>query len=115
MKIKSGMEEWWQTGLDNNQDSYGRGVYDFAERWADLMENDIKACGDAEQAILKYAEKRNREADTNGITGFMYGCAVGILSKVWEWGEILRKWHNKEYQYEGDGVVNPAILTIGKK
>lgn len=27
--------------------------------------------------------------------------------------EELRKWHNKEYNYEGDGVVNPAILTIG--
>jgi hypothetical protein len=27
----------------------------------------------------------------------------------------LRKWHNKEYNYEGEGTVNPAILTISKK
>lgn len=53
------------------------------------------------------------EADTEGITGYMYGCAVSILSQCWKYGEYLRKWHNKEYNYDGDGVVNPAILTIG--
>ena len=112
MRIKQGMEEWWQTGLDNNQDFYGSGVYDFAARWADLMEADIEAVGDAQKAIVANAEKRSSEADTDGITGFMYGCAVSILSQAWEYGEILRKWHNREYGYEGDGCVNPAILTI---
>ena len=43
----------------------------------------------------------------------MYGCAVSILSQCWKYGEELRKWHNKEYNYDGDGVVNPAVLTIG--
>lgn len=112
MRIRQGMEEWWQTGLDNNQDFYGRGVYDFAVRWADLLEADIEAVGDAKKAIVANAKKRSREADTDGITGFMYGCAMSILSQAWEYGEILRKWHNKEYGYEGDGCVNPAILTI---
>ena len=51
--------------------------------------------------------------DIAGITGFMYGCAVNALSQLWEYGEELRKWHNKEYNYNGDGVVNPAILTVG--
>jgi len=48
-----------------------------------------------------------------GITGFMYGCAVNLLSQCWKHGEELRKWHNKEYGHEGDGVVNPAVFTIG--
>lgn len=63
--------------------------------------------------IVDIADSTSREADTEGITGFMYGCAVNVLSQLWEYGEELRKWHNKEYNYEGDGVVNPAILTIG--
>jgi len=53
----------------------------------------------------------------------MYGCAVVILSKCWEHGEALRRWHNKDTQIgdEGDranesgGVLNPALLSIGPK
>ena len=60
------------------------------------------------------AKELSFKADTEGVTGFMYGCAVGILSKCWEYGEELRKWHNKKYDYEGDGIVNPAILKISK-
>jgi hypothetical protein len=45
----------------------------------------------------------------------MYGGAVSILAQCWEYGEDLRKWHNKEYDYEGDGTVNPAVVTITKK
>lgn len=115
MKIRSGMEELYNRGYNNNLDPYGHGVYTFAERWAALMEKDIEASGNPAKSIIENAEKRSSEADTEGITGFMYGCAVNILSQCWEYGEILRKWHNKEYGYEGDGVVNPAILTVSAK
>lgn len=62
--------------------------------------------------VAQIADKASRAADIDGITGFMYGCAVNVLSQVWKYGEELRRWHNKEYDYEGDGVVNPAVLTI---
>ena len=112
MKIKAGKEELYQKGLDNNQDSYGLAVYTYAKRCAELLEKDIEENGDAKTAIVVNAKKRSFEADVEGITGFMYGCAVSILSEVWEYGEILRRWHNKEYGYDGDGTVNPAILRI---
>ena len=67
------------------------------------------------QKMPAKARSEPRKADTEGITGFMYGCAVNILSQCWEYGEVLRKWHNKEYDYEGDGVVNPAIMTVRVK
>ena len=114
MKIRPGMEEKYRQGYNNNLDPYGHAVYTFAERWAELMEEDIEACNGPVAAAIANFDVRSREADTEGISGFMYGCAVSILSDCWEYGEILRKWHNKEYGYEGDGVVNPAILTIGK-
>lgn len=114
MKIKEEMKEKYQEGLKNNQDPYGQCIYMFAERWANAMEERINnSVFDPESAITAYAEECGHEADTEGITGFMYGMAVSILSDVWEYGEILRKWHNRQYDYDGDGVVNPAILSFG--
>ena len=58
------------------------------------------------EVIVDNAKQLSYEADRDGITGFMYGAAVSILSQYWEYGECLRKWHNKDYGYDGDGVVN---------
>lgn len=110
MKIKKGMEEEYKKGLENNKDAYGSAVFRYVERWSELMEQDI-ANKNIDYAMSK-AEERSHEADTEGITGFMYGCAVNILSQVWEYGEPLRQWHNGKYGHYGDGVVNPAILTV---
>lgn len=113
MKIKKGTEQKYKNWYDKNLDPYGHACFTFAERWAEMMESRITESGSAEEAIINHAERLSHEADEEGITGFMYGVAVQILSYCWEYGEILRKWHNKEYDYEGDGVVNPAIMTIG--
>ena len=98
----------WEKGLSVNTNPYGRGVYDYAEKWADLME---KGISDGKQ-LPDIAGALSHEADTDGITGFMYGCAVNILAHVWVHGETLRKWHNGKYGYSGEGTINPAILTI---
>lgn len=58
------------------------------------------------------ANEASNVSDIDGISGFMYGCAVNILAQCWKYGEELRIWHNKDYGYEGDGVVNPAVLTV---
>lgn len=101
----------------NKNDGYGACCLRYAARWANLMEKRIAA---GEQ-LTDIAEKCSHEADVEGITGFMYGCAVGSLARAWVHGEALRRWHNKETQIgtEGDranetgGVLNPAILNIG--
>jgi len=109
MELKS--KEDWELGLSNNKDAYGGCIYEYAEGWAKLMQ-----VGMSEGKRLEdIAEKTSHEMGFLGITGFMYGAAVSILSQCWVHGEALRKWHNKEYKHEGDGVVNPAILTIGVK
>lgn len=101
-------KEKWEKFVNANNDSYGSGVVRYAERWANMMEQEIENG----KSLVEIADATSHKADTEGITGFMYGCAVSILSQVWEHGEELRKWHNKEYGHEGEGVVNPAILTI---
>ena len=66
------------------------------------------------------AESASYEADIDGITGFMYGAAVSILSQCWKHGEELRRWHNLSTQIKDEGekandsggVLNPAVLSI---
>jgi len=117
MKIKD--EAGWKQGVANNQDPYGAACYRYAEKWADLMEARITGGETVEQC----AKATSHEADTEGITGFMYGCAVSILSHCWEHGEALRRWHNIDTQIgtEGEkanasgGVLNPALLSVESK
>lgn len=111
--------DWWDMAVKKNQDLYGAAVIRYAERWADLMEAQMQS-GQPLAAIWKSS---SHEADTEGITGFMYGAAVSILAKVWEHGEDLRKLHNlyTQRQQEGaranetGGVLNPALVWMETK
>ena len=73
--------------------------------------------------LKKITKDLSHEADKEGITGFMYGMAVSILSSVWIHGEQLRIWHNLDTQIHKEGkrankkgtVLNPALLNIDLK
>jgi hypothetical protein len=92
---------------NNSKDGYSRGVIDYGEYWAKLMQVEI-AKG---KVVREVADECQKNLGFLGITGFMYGCAVQGLSQFWIHGEELRKWHNKKYGVSEDtkGVVNPAI------
>ena len=108
---------WRETVEANKDDGYGACVIRYAEKWARFMEARVAAGS----VIADCAEECSHLADDEGITGFMYGCAVSILAHVWIHGEELRRWHNKSTQIgsEGDeanetgGVLNPALLSFG--
>lgn len=108
----------WQSWVEANTDPYGSACVRYAELWGRLMQVRIARGENLDQC----AEETSHIANTDGITGFMYGCAVGMLAKAWEYGEQLRRWHNLKHQiqHEGEeanktgGVLNPALLTIGK-
>lgn len=100
--------EGWNKSREVNTDPYGKAGLDYAEGWAKLMQVEISKGN----KLIDIAEKTSYELGFMGITGFMYGCAVSLLSKCWIHGEELRKWHNKEYKYDGNGVVNPAVITL---
>lgn len=113
IKDQSAWDEW----VKNNTDPYGGAVISYAQAWAGLMEERMQDGAKLDEI----AEKSSHDANTEGITGFMYGAAVSVLSSCWEHGEALRKWHNLETQIgeEGEkanetgGVLNPALLSIG--
>jgi hypothetical protein len=107
----------WRTFAEANQDPYGSAVVRFADKWARLMQVRLRAGGKLDEI----ADAASHDADDEGITGFMYGCAVSLLSRCWERGEALRQWHNLKTQIgdegeranESGGVLNPALLCAG--
>jgi len=110
----------WARGIENNQDPYGGAIYKFAEQWADEMERLI-ADGKSVADIAQDASSTVNRRPGFGITGFMYGAAVSILSPSWAHGDELRRWHNLDTQIgdegeranESGGTLNPAILSVG--
>jgi len=109
----------WQKFVDANQDPYGGACVEYAAQWAEMMEVEM-AKGAKLEDIAKHT---SHDIDTEGITGFMYGAAVSMLSQCWEHGEALRRWNNLDTQIgdegeaanESGGVLNPALMTIDVK
>lgn len=108
---------WTKFVENNSKDPYSNGVVVFAERWARLMQQEM----DNGAKLEDIATTASHDADVDGITGFMYGCAVNVLSQCWKYGEQLRHWHNLDTQLgdegekanESGGVLNPALLSVG--
>lgn len=110
-------EETWQTYVTANaDDGYGAACVRYAEMWARLMQLEVVNGASVEDV----AEATSHEADIEGITGFMYGVAVLMLSRSWIHGDQLRRWHNLKTQIgnegeranESGGVLNPAVLSV---
>jgi hypothetical protein len=82
--IESKQAEYKEYVAKNSGDGYSKGVVDYAERWADLMEKALETWRGGNElspaSVMRFlvdnADKLSHEADTDGITGFMYGCAV---------------------------------------
>lgn len=123
MKLKD--PEKWNKFVEANKPTdddpgYGWAVITYAERWANLIE----AAMAKGETLEECADRTSHEANTEGITGYQYGCAVSVLALCWEHGEELRKWHNLKVQIRDEGeranrepsaVLNPALLVIGVK
>lgn len=77
----------WDNCVRVNSDPYGSAAIRYAERWARLMQIRI---ADGEESLLKAAKETMFVADTEGITGFMHGCARSLLADAWIHGAELR-------------------------
>jgi len=130
MRIATGKDASWQKWQDNNKKDYGAVIIRYAEAWANLMEAKLESEWDgvlegrvfSDDRFAEIAKATSYEANTEGITGFMYGAAVQVLADCWIFGEQLRRWHNLATQIHNEGeaanekpgaVLNPALLSIG--
>ena len=120
MKMKNN-KRWGEYVAANENDGYGKACLDYAKQWAELMEERMAAGA----TVVECAKETSNEVDRRpgfGITGFMYGAVVAMLSECWEHGEELRRWHNLDTQIgnegeranENGGVLNPAVICFGK-
>jgi hypothetical protein len=117
-EIKEGkIDEFNKIVEMNSDDAYSYATIKYACTWGNLMEKLMSE----ENTLEDIWEKASHDADTEGITGFMYGFATKILCEFWKHGEELRCLHNRNVQIgdEGEkankngGVLNPALLNIG--
>jgi uncharacterized protein YyaL (SSP411 family) len=98
--------------------SYTKGIFMFAEKWADEMEKKIVKGKKIKNIADKVASKIDKEM--GGVTGYMYNCSVLLLSMFWRYGDALRRWHNIKVQYGDEGikanktkrVLNSAVINL---
>lgn len=96
----------WQKYIDLNQDSYGFGVIEVASKLGKNLDD-----GMTPEAAEKAAVKGS------GITGYMMGIVAQVIWTLHPKGEEFKKYFNAEFGADPDaeGIVNPAIMTIGGK
>lgn len=116
MKVNDQAE--YDTWKANNEDAYSRAIFDFAEKWAGLMEPRLEA-GEKVEDIAEETEEVAIKG--SGLTGFMHSAAAAILAKCWVHGEPFRRWFNIHNQLGDEGeranekgtILNTALLNIG--
>ena len=112
-------QEAWDKHVSGNDDPYGKACVDVAREVMNMLDEE-----DAPPLVNGYAKDNttafgliclaDEKAKAGGITGFMAGCVAQMVVQCHERGEEFRKSHNGE-EYQGEGVVNHAILTISSK
>jgi hypothetical protein len=118
MQILEERKQQWEDVQEALEDPYAKGIFMYAEKWADKMEKLI----DHGYTINKMARETSHEAsdEMGGITGYMHSKAAWVLAAFWIHGEELRQWHNLDVDLEQgkqaneDGtILNAAVLTVG--
>lgn len=102
---------WKRWCKRNFRHRYTRCIVKFASCWGKHMQSIMN---NPEKSLELIAHESSYASNINGITVYMYGCAVAILAECWKYGEQLRKYHNTQYGCpDAEGVINPAVICIG--
>lgn len=92
MKIKAGMESVYASVKNEmTQDGRNNAVIAYAERWADMMEQQIGNGASVSEAAAQTWYEANQE----NLSWFMYGNAVRVLVNFWDHGEELQQWQQQ--------------------
>jgi len=88
LKIKAGKEEVFENWKNSLKDPYGKEIFAYTERWANLMEKAMDNRGVVFGAA-EIADATSHEADTTMVSGNQHNVAKSILRVCWEYGEGL--------------------------
>jgi hypothetical protein len=104
-------QEGWNKAVENNRDPYGKACIDVAQKVMEILDAEP---GDFNAYDL--VSRADKESEAGGITGFMAGCVASMVSHFHSRGEEFRKSWNGEFDSKPrDGVVNPALVSIGSE
>ena len=74
----------WKEKIESE---YSNEVFEFAEKWADMMEIEIRKGKEIKNVYQKLLDK----AKINGITGMMYFMGLKMLVECWKYGKELKQ------------------------
>jgi hypothetical protein len=104
----------WDHTVEINTDSYGGACVKIARKVMEILDAEADPIADIDKLI----SRAEHEVGENGITGFMAGCIAQMVSQCHSRGDEFRRMWNSSYGVTEEkaqgGVVNPAIVTIGK-
>lgn len=106
---ETAMIDWENCKRLNSGESYSRAIIRYTILWVQYMEYLTKKYG---MEMSEIWDRCSDLANVDGVTGFMYGAAASIISRVWQSGEEFRKCYNSKWNYSGAGTVNPAMLAV---
>ena len=117
MKLKN--KELWDNFVESNQDPYGGCCVNVARRVMELLDEDPTPLHPGYHPDIHTAHglicKADEDIKAGGITGFMAGAVAFMISQCHERGDEFKKVWNNHHNHDGDGVVNPAVVTIETK
>lgn len=107
----------WKDYEEKNADPYGKACVDVAQQAMKILDEEL---GDFDTHKLICRADDEALSDSGGITGFMAGCIAQMISQCHSRGDEFRKKWNLDSQIqtegekanEGEGVLNPALLTV---
>lgn len=91
-KNKEAVKKWEQWVEINSKGGYGKAAVTYARRWAKYMQHLMEKHN---KTVAEIADEASYVSDIEGINGFMYSCAVSILTRCWKHGVELLKWYHK--------------------
>lgn len=97
--------ELWKDLQAKNQDPYGWACIEVTSKLGKNLDAGMSPA-DAEKKAIK----------DSGITGYMMGVIAQMIWTLHPRGEEFKKYFNGEFGADPDaeGIVNPAIMTVGE-
>lgn len=83
---------WKKINVGNG---YGFDIFDFCEKWANLMEEEIEKG----KSIEDVADKTSEIVGRKEISNTMFDSALNILYKCWIHGYDLESWFKKKNRH----------------
>lgn len=86
-EIKLKDKKGWNAKKSATNDFYERGVIEYAENWAKLMQKEMNNG----KSLDECAKETGQRAIIDGISGFMHNSAKRLLEKYWKYGDKLKE------------------------